>query len=66
MQSLLLPCRAADQQPPVPGNPASFDLCYDELIVSLRVATIPSGGLSSVNRVETANCLPIAYQGAWL
>ncbi len=46
----------------IPGNPSSFNLCYDELSMSLRVTS--SGGLSSVNPTETGACLPAAYHGA--
>lgn len=46
----------------IPGAPSSFNLCYDELSMSLRVTS--SGGLSSINPTETGACLPAAYQGA--
>ncbi|MCC7465098.1 MAG: hypothetical protein IT261_02450, partial [Saprospiraceae bacterium] len=44
------------------GNPTSFLLKYEELSLTIKMETDPSGGLSEINQVLTEDCFPYAFQ----
>ncbi len=49
-----------------PGNPSSFDLCYEDFAITLALATLPADGASSINQAGTEACLSSIYPAGTL